>query len=356
MATNSPNIEEILAANDIAGTTKLVLDIAKQVGVSTDFTAVEAKKNGIDVDGRARKDTLLKCEDTIREAVAEIINNETPIVNALKDEKFCGSHLTYYPSTYTGIFLYYLCKGLYEDFGIWFNSPPVSLKERKSANKLQKSYDDGGRVITNKAARELRKAADMNTYMPDITAGNMTMDDAITKMKAAVEEMQKLTALGIELPTTATGKVKYFNQEIEARADKEKPDDRFAIFKQQDLEIKIPRVQEDLEFKCLKHKKYKTDVYNIAPVGNPLNHPDLIKIERETGSLTAKDILIKCPTAQKEVNDVDAAAIIINCHVVKSKKKGTGRQRFICFDCQSKSKGQFLVFTNENGMVSLVES
>jgi|TARA_B100000035_G_scaffold306022_1_gene307561 hypothetical protein len=356
MPATPVNVEDFMAEGGIAATTKLILEVAKQVGVSTEFAFVEAKQTGIDVDGRARKDTLLKCEDTIREAVAEIIQNETPIVNALKDEKFCGSHLTYYPSTYTGIFLYYLCKGLYEDFGIWFNSPPVSLKERKSANKLQKSYDDGGRVITNKAARELRQMADMNTYMPDITSGKITMEEAIDKMKAAVEEIQKLTALGIELPSTATGKVKYFNQEIEARADKEKPDDRFAIFKQQDMEIKIPRVQEDLEFKCLKHKKYKTDVYNIKQSGNPLNHPDLIKIERETGSLTAKDILMKCPMAEKEVKEMDAAATIINCHVIKSKKKGTGRQRFICFDCQSKSKGQFLVFSDEAQMVSIVES
>ena len=355
--TSTPlNVEQLMAAGDIAATSKLVLEVAKQVGLSTDFSLVEAQKQGIDVYGRARKDTLLKCEDTIREAVAEIIQNETPIVNPLKDEKFCGSHLTYYPSTYTGIFLYYLCKGLYEDFGIWFNSPPVSLKEKKSANKLQKSYDDGGRVITNKAARELTKQADMNTYMPDITSGKMSMDDAIDKVKTAVAEIQRLTALGIELPTTATGKVKYFNEEIEARADKDKPDERFNIFKLQELEIKIPRVQDDMEFKCLKHKKYKTDVYNITSSGNPLNHPELIKIERETGSLAPKDILLKCPDALKEVNGVDSAAEIINCHVVKSKKKGTGRQRFICFDCQSKSKGQFLVFSNESGIVSLVES
>jgi len=350
------NVEDFLADGGIVATTKLIIETAKQVGVSTDFALVEAKKSGIDVEGRARKDTLLKCEDTIREVVAEIIQNKTPLVNALRDEKFCGSHLTYYPSTYTGIFLYYLTKGLYEDFGIWFNSPPVSLKERKSANKLQNSYDDGGRVITNKAARELRKMADMNTYMPEITAGKMTMDEAIDKMKAAAEEMQKLTALGIELPSTATGKVKYFNEEIEARADKEKPDDRFNMFKEEGLEIKIPRVQEELEFKCLKHKKYKTDVYNIAKVGNPLNHPELIKIERETGSLTAKDILLKCPLAEAEVKEVDASASIINCHVVKSRKKGTGRMRFICFDCQSKTKGQFLVFTDEGQMVSVIES
>lgn len=356
MANQPVNVEDFLAASDIAATGKLILEVAKQVGVSTDYSPVEAKSDGIDVEGRARKDTLLKCEDTIREAIAEIIEGETPIVNALRDEKFCGSHLTYYPSTYTGIFLYYVCKGLYEDFGIWFKSPPVSLKERKSANKIQKSYDDGGRVITNKAARELRKSADMNTYMPDITSGKMTMDEAIEKMKAAVEEIQKLTALGIDLPTTATGKVAYFKQDVEARADKEVPDNRYDIFKKEQIEIKVPRVQEDLEFKGLKHRKYKNDVYNIKQVGNPLNHPELIKIERETGALTAKDILLKCPLALERVNKEDKEANIINCHVVKSTKKKTGRSRYICFDCQSKKKGQFLILTNEDAFVGIIEN
>ena len=54
----------------------------KQVGVSTDFTAVEAKKNGIDVDEERR--ILCLSVKTPLKAVAEIINNETPIVNALQ--------------------------------------------------------------------------------------------------------------------------------------------------------------------------------------------------------------------------------------------------------------------------------
>lgn len=356
MPTTPVNVEEFIAEGGLVPNLKLVIETAKQVGLSTEFNLVEARNEGINVVDRARKDTLLKCEDTIREAISEIIQNKTPIVNALKDEKFCGSHLENYPQSYTGIFLYYLCKGLYEDFGIWFKGTPVSLKKRETQDKMSKSYNDGGRVITNKAARDLRKAADMNTYMPDITAGKMSMDDAITKMKEAVEEMQKLTSLGIKLPTTATGKVRYFSEEVEARADKEKPDDRYTLFKKEELEIKVPRVQDDLEFKVLNHRKYKTDINNIVKSGNPLNHPELIKIERETGALTAKDILLKSAMALKEVNDMDASAEIINCHIVKSKKKGTGRQRFICFDCQSKTKGQFLVFTNEDAIVSIVES
>jgi hypothetical protein len=355
MATELVKVEDFLADGGIAATSKLILEVAKQVGVSTDFSSVEVANEGLDIEGRARKDTLLKCEDTIREVIAGMMEKPTPIVNPIKDEKFCASHLTFYPSTYTGIFLYYVCKGLYEDFGIWFKTPPVSLKEKKQSNKLQKSYNDGGRVITNKAAKELRKAADMNTYMPDITSGKMTMDDAIIKMKAAVEEMKKLMDLGIELPSTATGKVKYFQEEIEAREDKDKEDNRYDIFKQGKLEIKIPRVQEELRFKVLNHKKYKTDVYNIKSSGNPLHHPELLKIEDETGALSAKDILLKCEMAQKEINEVDSKARIINCHVVKYKKSGTGRQRFICFDCQSKTKGQFLVYSDEESMVSCVE-
>lgn len=355
MATEPVNVEDFMANGGIVATTRMILEVAKQVGISTDFAAIEVEKEGLDIEGRARKDTLLKCEDTIREVIADMMSKPTPIVNPIKDEKFCASHLTFYPSTYTGIFLYYVCKGLYEDFGIWFKTPPVSLRQKKETNKVVKSYNDGGRVITNKAAKALRKAADMNTYMPDITSGKMTMDDAITKMKTAVEEMQKIMDLGIELPSTATGKVKYFQEEIEAREDKEKADDRYEIFKQASLEIKIPRVQDEMRFKVLNHKKYKTDVYNITATGNPLHHPELLQIEDETGALSGKDILLKCEMALKEVNEFDSKATIINCHVVKSKKPGTGRKRFICFDCQSKSKGQFLVYSDAGDMVTLVE-
>ena len=354
MATNPVNVEDFIADGGIAATGRMIIEIAKQVGVSTEFSAIEVEKEGLDIEGRARKDTLLKCEDTIREVIAGMMEKPTPIVNPIKDEKFCASHLTFYPSTYTGIFLYYVCNGLYEDFGIWFKTPPISLKEKKQSSKLVKSYNDGGRVITNKAAKELRKAADMNTYMPDITTGKMTMDDAITKMKAAVEEMQKLMDLGIELPSTATGKVKYFNEEIEAREDKDKADNRYEIFKQAKLEIKIPRVQEDMRFKVLNHRKYKTDVYNITEFGNPLHHPELLKIEDETGALSAKDILLKCEKALWEFNKTDSKASIINCHVVKYRQSGMGRNRFICFDCQSKAKGQFLVYTDESNMVASV--
>ena len=48
MATNPVNVEDFIADGGIAATGRMIIEIAKQVGVSTEFSAIEVEKEGLD--------------------------------------------------------------------------------------------------------------------------------------------------------------------------------------------------------------------------------------------------------------------------------------------------------------------
>lgn len=354
MAPEQPvSVENFLADAGIAATLEVVLETAKQVGIATNHQLVPLLEEGIDVDGRERKDTLLKCEDKIREQIEEVFGKE--IVNQIADKKFCGSQLDRYPTTYTGVFLYYLCKGLYEDFGIWFDGTPVALKSRASASKERKAYETGGRVISNKDAKALMQMVDMKYYSKDIASGKMTIDDASKAIVQAYQEIQKYRDMGIIFPEKATEKVRYFDEEVEARADKLKEDARFNIFKANGLEITVPRLNEEYDIKCNKHKKYATSIKNLAGL---IYFNNVNKTADDNGNVKCIDIFNEMDerfikNAAEEAGVVGKDFKIVNIHIVK--KRGSGRMRLVAFDCESTKKGQFLLTSDCSNMHGIIE-
>lgn len=352
MAPEQKTVEDFMQDAGVAATLELVLETAKQVGISTNQQLIPLIEEGIDVAGRERKDTLLKCEDVIREQIEEVFGKK--LVNKLKDEKFCGSGLETLPSSYTGVFLYYLCKGLYEDFGIWFKGVPVSLKPRWGADKTAKTYKTGGRVISTKEAKILMQKADMKYYSADIMSGKISIDDASKAVADAFKEIQKYREMGITLPEKATDKVRYFIEEEEARMDKSVPDTRFNIFKEHNLEIAVPRLNEDYQTKCTAHKKYATSIKNVA---GQVYYPDINNTADDNGEVNSADIFKKFPRlielAKEEVGVIEKDFKVINTHICK--QRGKGRMRVIVFDCESSKKGQILLSTDGGDMVSIFE-
>jgi len=352
MAQEQPTVEGLLPYAGVAATIDLIVETAKQVGISTNMQLAPLMEEGINVEGRERKDTLLKCEDKIREQVAEVFGKE--IKNRVLDKKFCASKLEKYPSSYTGVFLYYLCKGLYEDFGIWFDGVPVALKNRTTASKETVAYESGGRVISNKNAKELIKMADMKYYADRIASGNMTIDMASKAVVQAYQEIQRYQSMGIILPTKATEKVRYFDEEVEARADKSKPDSRFNIFKANGLEITVPRLQEQYKVKCTGHRKYATSVKNLK---GAIYFPNVSNTADDDGTVLCKDVFNEIDRlvamAKEEVGAVGKDFKIINMHIVK--KQGSGRMRLVVFDCESPKKGQFLLHTDCFDLVGIID-
>jgi len=345
MASSNPTVEDFMVDSGIASTIELVLETAKQVGIATNQQLIPIKEEGIDVSGRERKDTLLKCEDKIREEIEKVFGK--PIVNPIRDEKFCGNQLDFLPSSYTGVFLYYVLKGLYQDFGIWFDGIPVSLKNNRTIakNKLQKTYNTGGRVLTNKQGKLLMEMADMKYYSSNIMSGAMTIEEAAQKVAETYAKIKEYADLGIVLPDKATGKVRYFNEEVEARKDKSLPDDRFKVYKEQGFEIMVPRLQEDYDMKVNHHKKYATSIKNYA---GQAWFPEVWNTRDDNNVVDSGDIYKQYPylvdVAKESFGVLGKDFKIYNTHIVK--KRGKGKMRIMVFDCDTKKGEQFLLTTD----------
>jgi len=353
MALPNPTVEDFMVDSGVGATIELILETAKQVGISTNQQLIPIKEEGIDVSGRERKDTLLKCEDRIREEIEKVFGE--PIVNPIKDEKFCGSQLDYLPSSYTGVFLYYVAKGLYQDFGIWFDGVPTSLKNTRTSakNKLQKTYKTGGRVLTNKQGKLLMEMADMKYYSTDIMSGAMTIEEAAQKVAETYAKIKEYADMGIVLPDKATGKVRYFNEAVEARKDKSTPDARFEIYKEHSFEIMVPRLQEDYDMKCNHHKKYATSIKNYP---GQAFFPDVWDTRDGNDVVDNGDIYKQYPylvdVAKENFGVLGKDFKIINTHIVKS--RGKGRGRIMVFDCDTNKGQQFLLTTDGGTMFGYV--
>lgn len=350
-----PSVEDFMVDSGISATIELVVETAKQLGLSTNQELIVLSKEGIEVSGRERKDTLLKCEDRIREQIENIFN--MPIVNPIKDGKFCGSELIRMPSSYTGVFLYYVLKGLYQDYGVWFEGTPVALKSKggSGATKVMKTYKTGGRVLTNKEAKLLMEMADMKYYAADIKSGTMTIEDASKNVAETYKKIKEYEDMGIVLPDKATGKVRYFIEEEEARADKSVKDNRYDIFKKRNLEITVPRLNEDYDMKCNHHKKYATSIKNVAGI---VWQPDINNTADGKGTVSNDDIFKSYDRAVKmakeEIGVLGKDFKIVNTHICK--QTGKGRMRIIVFDCTTSKGEQVLIHTDAMDMVGVFRS
>jgi hypothetical protein len=144
--------------------------------------------------------------ETTATILLNIENNIKTLLKNLADKAEIGwgidtnpedfSHL---PNSITGVIVYYIVKGIREDFGYEFETEPKSLKVR-GLSKDAKKIAGKKRLLTREQKNELISKTEMGYYKDKITSGEITLDDAMYAIKDAYERIQKFEEIGYILP------------------------------------------------------------------------------------------------------------------------------------------------------------
>jgi hypothetical protein len=163
--------------------------------IKEEVEAPETTKLSITKD---EKDTILiNVETAVRDVVVALAKKEGKVLEGLDIDEEKVSTL---PISYTGILIYYLCRGIKEDFNIEFEEQPVSLKVRGGSIQGRKESSKR-RLLTKEAKNEIIAQMQMTYYETDMMNGKMTIDEVMTNIKTAFEKKKGYEDKGYILPT-----------------------------------------------------------------------------------------------------------------------------------------------------------
>jgi hypothetical protein len=163
-------------------------------------TAVEVEPlSVIPLDSEVKGSIILSIEQNIKSVLEALAKKEEIGMGCSIDvEEY--EHL---PNSITGCLVYYLAKGLKEDFNIEFDPKPVSTKQR-GGDIARRKAEGKKRLLTKAQKNELLDRAKISFYENQIASGAMTLDAAMEQIKAAFQEKQHYEGLGLVLPEKKT--------------------------------------------------------------------------------------------------------------------------------------------------------
>jgi len=174
-------------------------------------TTAEVVKT-LPIDGEVKTTILLNIEDNIKQVLYNLAEkNEIWLDYRDKDgETQLGwgantnpEEFKHLPNSITGVIVYYVIKGIREDFGYEFETEPKSLKQR-GLSKDAKKIAGKKRLLTRDQKNELISKTEMSYYKDKISSGATTLEGAMSSIKGAYEEMQKYEEMGYILPAKKT--------------------------------------------------------------------------------------------------------------------------------------------------------
>ena len=268
-------------------------------------------------------------------------------VKELADDE--DNHL---PSTKVGVMIHYLSEGIARDFETIWNRAPASLGGGTGrGGSTKEGRAAGKRVMSKKQKNELLAKMDMNYYMDDIQAGNMSYEDAFDQVKVAMQQKLDLEALGYYLsPNKTEGVLMYDWKSIVDESYKSEDESvtngksASAFYIKYKLEVVLPNIFAtyfDNDFKG-SNKKLTSELskssllncvgtqmvkYNVKGLGGSVDPSNDI-----VGGASFED--------QKISSDEDILKIIKHkvkgevkgIHLVKMKVSGMMKPRWICVD------------------------
>lgn len=151
------------------------------------------------IDNKAKTTILLNVEENIKTLLKKLSDKEEIGWGIDADpEEF--KHL---PNSITGVVIYYVIKGIKEEFCFEFEKEPKSLK-RRGLTKDAKKIAGKKRLLTREQKNELLEKTQMSFYDKKISMGDMTIDDAMSEIKIAYEQKQSFEEMGYILPPKKT--------------------------------------------------------------------------------------------------------------------------------------------------------
>lgn len=161
-------------------------------------TTAEVVKT-LPIDNEVKTTILLNVEENIKSLLKKLSDKEEIGWGIDADpEEF--KHL---PNSITGVVIYYVIKGIKEEFGFEFEKEPKSLK-RRGLTKDAKKIAGKKRLLTREQKNELLEKTQMSFYDKKISMGDMTIEDAMKEIKTAYESKRSYEEMGYILPPKKT--------------------------------------------------------------------------------------------------------------------------------------------------------
>lgn len=198
-----------------------VENLANITGAITDVIT-----NDIPLGLRDGGKTLIACEQGIKAFVRDQLagTSDNPVDNHL-------------PNTEVGVWIHYLTEGIIRDFGRTWETTPKSLRGRGDRSTKKKSVR-----ITKEKKNELIAMKDMGYWMPMISAGKITMDEAVKEVVRVTEEIMQLEEQGIDMNPNKTAGINDFNCDKPVLDKWNGAWEALDIYKKYGIKITIPDV------------------------------------------------------------------------------------------------------------------
>ena len=263
--------------------------------------------------------TLITCEKGIKAFVKEIAKEK--------------NHL---PNSELGVWIYYLTRGILDDFSRTWEQTPYSLQEKKTS--IEKSKEQGKRVLSKKEKNALLSQMDMKFYQTDIASGKITIEEAFSSIRAALEKKQELEDAGFFISTNKTEGVSLFDWKNEVRQKLGDDDSVLKIYSRHSIIPLVPCLENKLD-KLVINPKVKKEVDKSIVAGIPF----------VDGANFMKNTISGWENMKEHYQPR-------TFHIAKINQSGKMKDRWFVVDAiRNKDKAQVLLMWDKNGVDGILE-
>ena len=263
------------------------------------------------------------------------------------------------PNTTTGILVHYFVKGLEKDFNIVFDKAPTSIRERASTTG-SKGYEKGRRKISKAEKNELIDKCGWDFWSKIVSSGEMSMEEAQREMLDSITKRTQYEEQGLYLSKNKTEGVKLFNWKEVVEKSVSVPK-ATKIYSLNQLEMVVPDVIENIYGET--NQRYvsegmksllKTTLYepcSKSGVYYDLSNQPLSVAEgiQDTRIKTQKELL-----SFFDLGDSMKGWSINGIHIVKIKKSGMMKDRYVCFDVSNPAGERELRLLNKSSQMMVM--
>lgn len=283
----------------------------------------------------------------IKDGGKTLITCEKGIKAFVKDE--LAKKENHLPNSELGVWIHYLTEGIKKDFGRTWEDLPRSIAPKPT--KTQKAAKGGKRIMSKAEKNELLNKMDMKYYQDSIASGEITLEDAFASIKEALVKKQELEDAGYVLSLNKTEGVKSFDWEkiVEESVGNA---NAAAIYKKYKYEIVVPDlmtnfyqsdkrirhsicndVMKSILFPTAFDKVYESGITKWGTTGpGGFEKIDINNIDDLMKYLSTQGL-------EKEVKEIQTSFKINGLHLIKLKKPGMMKDRWLCIDASNKKSG-----------------
>lgn len=240
------------------------------------------------------------------------------------------------PKTEVGVWVYYLTKGIENDFGRTWEQPPTSIKPSRSKYEVAKSK--GKRALSKAEKNEMLAKCDINYYADDIKEGKITIEEAQNSIAEAFAKKLDLENAGYIITKKKTEGIKKFDEITEIKKYWTEDDSKGLLYAQHNYKLVVPHLEDYIDLRG--NNSYETQMRKITFVNWTRVH-DKKSLLKEISDYVSN---------KPGMKDIFTSRTLKGIHICKLGIMGQQKQRFIVIDMKDNKDGsQVLLNISSDG-------